>query len=326
MPETNAIALQITPPNKLAEQNQALTSLAAWMAAYFQYEVTTLPSSQKEQQRDLKLFLEYVIEENGDDRIDGWSPRLTQSFKIHLQAQKKKDGTRRRSDRTVNRILAHLKTFAKWVHKFRAFKLGEPTARLKLLPTASLLDIERAITPVERQRILDAADLLLQTGGLSWDRHRHRGEMEKRPKRKGYQPFRNRAIIYTLIETGMLRVAITRLTVKDVDTKKRALRTEEKGGVEHWYQISQEGLRAILDYLENERALYEKKYKSPTLFLPAVTIRHNSTGKFTPDAVNHIWNQVCTVASVSGKTPHSARHGMGKHIMEKTGNLEAVQR
>ena len=29
---------------------------------------------------------------------------------------------------------------------------------------------------------------------------------------------------------------------------------------------------------------------------------------------------------LDGKTPHSARHGMGRHLIEKTGNIEAVQR
>ncbi len=31
-------------------------------------------------------------------------------------------------------------------------------------------------------------------------------------------------------------------------------------------------------------------------------------------------------ADVHGKTPHSARHAMGRHVMEKTGNVAAVQR
>ncbi|MCH8913538.1 MAG: site-specific integrase, partial [Planctomycetes bacterium] len=31
-------------------------------------------------------------------------------------------------------------------------------------------------------------------------------------------------------------------------------------------------------------------------------------------------------AGVKGKTPHSARHGMGRHLIEKTANVEAVQR
>ena len=31
-------------------------------------------------------------------------------------------------------------------------------------------------------------------------------------------------------------------------------------------------------------------------------------------------------AGLSGKTPHAARHAMGKRIMRNTGNLAAVQR
>jgi integrase len=41
---------------------------------------------------------------------------------------------------------------------------------------------------------------------------------------------------------------------------------------------------------------------------------------------NIIWNAVCRVAQVEGRTPHSARHAMGKHLMDKTGNIAAVQR
>jgi integrase len=43
-------------------------------------------------------------------------------------------------------------------------------------------------------------------------------------------------------------------------------------------------------------------------------------------AVNDIWKAVCRTADVHGKTPHSARHAMGQHIMAKTGNIAAVQR
>ena len=35
--------------------------------------------------------------------------------------------------------------------------------------------------------------------------------------RKGYRPYRNRAIMYTLIETGMRRAAITKLNIDHLD-------------------------------------------------------------------------------------------------------------
>jgi len=164
----------------------------------------------------------------------------------------KEEGQRRFSDRTVNRIMAHLKTFARWVHKLRPFPLGNPMEKIRLLPMGSGLEVERAITPAERRKILDAADLLVEIGGRSKSRSRYRkGE---RPKRKGYRPYRNRAIVYALIEAGMRRQAITKLNVEDVDGKMGTVTAKEKGGVTHSYHISTEGLEAIQDYLRQERS------------------------------------------------------------------------
>jgi hypothetical protein len=104
--------------------------------------------------------------------------------------------------------LAHLKTFAKWIHKFKPLPLGNTMTKMKLMPIGNSLAIERAISPTKRRRILDAADTLPIVGGRSKDRHRFRDK--ERPMRKGYRPFRNRAIVYTLIETGMRRAAVQR--------------------------------------------------------------------------------------------------------------------
>jgi len=43
--------------------NQKIDSVAAWMAAYFQFEVTTVASSQKVQKRDLATFLNFMIQD-----------------------------------------------------------------------------------------------------------------------------------------------------------------------------------------------------------------------------------------------------------------------
>jgi site-specific recombinase XerD len=132
MSKKTKTALQITPQNILPAKNEALESLTAWIEAYFRFEVTTLESSQKEQRRDLKTFLEFVFQKNGDDRVGGWTPRLTQAFKAALQKETKANGTRRRSDRTVNRILATVKTFSKWVHRHRPFPLGDPNPKTQV--------------------------------------------------------------------------------------------------------------------------------------------------------------------------------------------------
>ncbi|MCI0387428.1 MAG: site-specific integrase [Acidobacteria bacterium] len=197
-------------------------------------------------------------------------------------------------------------------------------AKIQSISVGNSLEIDRALTAQGRRKMLDAADLLLRIGGESKDRSRHRGEGE-RPKRKGYRAYRNRAIIYALIETGMRRAAVTHLDVDDIDSRRKAVTVREKGAVLHRYQISKEGLDAIRDYVKHEREGDNEKWNSPALFLAAGTVGKGS-GRLTERMINHIWDDVAELAGVSGRTPHSARHAMGRHLIEKTGNIASVQR
>jgi integrase len=293
-----------------------------WLEQYFRFEATTSESSQKVQRRDFRLFLDFMYREEGTDKRVAWSPRLSKSFLDHLRREKA-GGQRRWNDRTVHRVVAHLKTFAKWVHRLRPFPLGNPMEKLSLPSVGTGLEIERALTPSERRKMLDAADLLLHVGGRSKDRNRYRNA--ERPTHKAFRPYRNRAIMYTLIETGMRRAAVTNLDLNNVDLKQRTLIALEKGGATHSYSISKEGLGAIRDYVERERLLDSEGRNSPAIFL---TASNNPRGgaRLSVRSVNVIWDEVCKLAGVEGRTPHSARHAMGKHIIEKTGNIAAVQR
>ena len=92
-------------PNKFPD------NISWWAEQYFAFEVTTAKSSQMVQRRDLNLFIAYMIDEEGrDDRV-AWSPRLSKAFQEYLRKEMV-EGRRRWSDRTVNRVMAHLKTFA----------------------------------------------------------------------------------------------------------------------------------------------------------------------------------------------------------------------
>jgi len=219
--------------------------------------------------------------------------------------------------------MTHLKTFAKWIHGLRPFPLGNPMQKIKALPLTNSLEIERALSASERRRLLDAADLLPVTGGRSRNRRLH--SVEERPRRKGYRSYRNRAIIYCLTETGMRRKAVTAINLSDVDFVKKKITVEEKGGMRHTYQINKEGLAAIRDYIENERETDFEKWQSPALYLSPCT-NPNGSGRLTVKVINDVWNDVCRAAGIEGRTPHSARHAMGRYIIEKTGNVAAVQR
>jgi integrase len=195
--------------------------------------------------------------------------------------------------------------------------------KISLISVGNSLEIERALTPSERRKLLDAADLLLKVGGRSKDRSRYRNA--DRPTHKNYRPLRNRAMIYTLIETGMRRAAVTNLHLSSVNWKEQKLGVEEKGGKTHEYAISKEGIQAIRDYVEKERPVDAAYWKSPALFLSAAS-NPRAGERLSVRTVNEVWDEVCKLADVEGRTPHSARHAMGKHIIEKTGNIAAVQR
>lgn len=297
--------------------------LRTWSRWYFDHAVTTVARSQKEQVRDLNLFIQYMEQTEKTDARSMWTPRLSESFKNHLKHSLHEDGSRHWSDRTINRVLTHLKTFAKWIHGLRPFPLGNPMAKIKALPLTNSLEVERALSAGERRRLLDAADLLLVSGGLSRNRRKH--DVALRPRRKGYRCYRNRALIYCLTETGMRRKAVTAINLSDVDFVKKKITVEEKGGMRHTYQINKEGLAAIRDYIQNEREADFEKWQSPALFLSPCT-NPNGNGRLTVKVVNDVWNDVCKTAGIEGKTPHSARHAMGRYIIEKTGNVAAVQR
>jgi integrase len=316
-----------TPQNPLPKFWQAdwPDTVRAWAEAYLQLEVTTRARSRQEQRRDLQQLCDFLGQTLRPEEPWQWTPRLSRLFVDHLCAARI-GGQRRWSDRTVNRMVAHVKTFAAWVHTHRPFPLGNPMAKIKSLPLTGGLEIARALTAAERRRLLDAADYLPVIGGRSRDQRRfkHTAPAE-RPRRKGYRPWRNRAIVYLLIETGLRRAEVTSIDLADVDFTHATVLITAKGGQRRRCLVSQAGLQAVRDYLAQERAQDATHWTSPALLLPAASVGQ-STGRLTPTTINQVWNAVCRLAGVTGKTPQAARHAMGLHIVKKTGNPRAVQR
>jgi site-specific recombinase XerD len=332
--ETQEVRKMLKPVNQIAIGNNSGLmetstkdkddSLEFWYKVYFSHAVTTSQTSQKVQVRDISLFIRFA-EKEGVTTRPLWTPRLSRAFQDFLQKFLNTDGQRYWSDRTANRILAHIKTFAGWIHQLAPFPLGNPMQEIRLMPVGSSLDVNRALSSAERRRLLDAADLLPSVAGRSKDRRRNKHvDPVDRPMRKNARPWRNRAMVYALIETGMRRAAVVNLNIEGIDWGERLIAVTEKGGMTHSYPISDQGLGAIRDYITHERHL-DNTDRSSALFLPALTIR-NSNGRLTPLVINQEWEEVCAIANISHKTPHAARHAMGRHIIDKTGNIAAVQR
>jgi hypothetical protein len=83
-----------------------------WCAEqYSRFEVTTGPASQKVQQRDLNLCLRDMIAEERTDQREAWTPRRSRDFQLRLRQTLHEQGQRIWSDKTIIRVMAHLKTF-----------------------------------------------------------------------------------------------------------------------------------------------------------------------------------------------------------------------
>jgi hypothetical protein len=78
-----------------------------------------------------------MSQEEGSLKRKRWTPCLSKGFIDWLRKFTQADGKRRWNDKGINRIVAHLKTFAKWMHKLMPFPLGNPMIKIKSLPVTS---------------------------------------------------------------------------------------------------------------------------------------------------------------------------------------------
>jgi hypothetical protein len=79
--------------NSLIRVNESFPdTLDYWAEAYFQVEVTTSPRSQVEQKRDLRQFLQFVLDEESTLDRARWTPRLSQAFVQFLRGYSAQTG------------------------------------------------------------------------------------------------------------------------------------------------------------------------------------------------------------------------------------------
>jgi len=275
--------------------------------------------------------LEYMFDIYNNVDIYNWTFRFSHQYKSYLVKHKvwatqKKLKKKLRTGSTRTTILTYLKAFANYIHSNRPFPPGNPMKRIQLGSSGQKLDTGRAISESDRTTILNAADAYLTLGGKSKDRRRYGHlKIEDKPKVPGARVYRDRAIIYTLVETGMRRMEVTEIRINKVKFKVREITVLTKGSSEKTKVISKAGIQAIKDYVDNERDLDNEHFDSDYLFLNYWK-NNSAKEKLSPTAINIIWNRVLASTTIEGKTPHSARHGMAFRILNsKKGNVSAVK-
>lgn len=282
-------------PDKFFEVSQLQpddkNALTAWVKLYFQVQVIGgSKNTTRSKQNDFKSFLVFFLEGIGQDNLDYWTPAITKAF-IKEEEDKGKAAT------SINRCLATLRHFSKWVHTQRPFIAGNPFDGVKDLSIAA-----------PDWNGLDSREIM-----------RLKAACEQRIAlctRKNQNPLKETAIFYVLLYTGLREFELCGLNVGQYQDK-GFYHVRRKGSkVDRKVTVPNEARLWLERYLESREDVSD----SDPLF---IGVRGN---RLTPDGVYQVCERIVNQANVglSEKemihlTPHMLRHTRLKKIADKYG-------
>jgi integrase len=325
-------------PNVTARKVQAIPgglsedvpdALAAWATRYLALAVVGVRSPAVTQKITLHLdrFIAFFLVSYGHDRIGTCLRRDVLAWQRALTEQ----GL---APATVNNHLASLSAFTTWVaaQAPAVFPVGDPAKGIRELGLPPLEP--RALTPAQVRSLKNLCDRLERF-------HRLKGQRwatGSAPVRAHGRPWRDRAIIYVLLSTGLrreelLNLNLDQLVPNSVDGLRQARQgrltgVQGKGGTERTVFLSADARQALADYLDKERPR-DAGDGTPALFLTATGIpARRSDGRLSLRAVNLILEQIGRwhdaelkepTRHVSPLRPHDLRHTFAFHLAQVTG-------
>jgi site-specific recombinase XerD len=124
-----------------------------------------------------------------------------------------------------------------------------------------------------------------------------------------FDQLRNKAIILTLMDSGLRRFELAALRLDDVDVKQRIISVRHgKGDKPRLTTLGDDTAQAIWSYLRvRERRAHATQ--------PALFISRNG-GQLTPGGVGQIITRVGAQAGIAGLRPHQFRHSWAHYNLE----------
>ena len=170
-------------------------SVLAWVQLYGQLHVHGAPAkTERAKGSDLAKFVQFFQTEVGQDHIDSWTPAVTRYFQTTLAKTLSSRTQKPYDPNTVNRIMATVRHFGRWLHSQRPLLAGDPLAQVK--------DIQ---TDAPAWNGISARNLM-----------RLKSACEQRIKlctRQDQNPLLETAVFYTLLGSGLRESEIVGLAV-----------------------------------------------------------------------------------------------------------------
>ena len=218
------------------------------------------------------------------------------------RSQRDKEGYANKADRVKARRLASLRSFYNYFCKGGEIRTNP--AAVTASPSLKKKEVV-SLTPEEVTRLLRCID----TGdGLS--------ERQKPYAQK--TRLRDKAILMTLLGTGMRVSECVGMDLRDVDFYEASFRVIRKGGDEDIVFFGPEVEDALQAYIDQERELY--KPNTPALF---VSTAH---GRLTDRAVENLVTKYASAAGITKHiTPHKCRSTFATTIYNETNDVYMIK-
>ena len=218
--------------------NNEKETIAYWLNRYWQIKVIGSPEGTLRAKRDdLQLFSNFFSDIVGCGAVDFWTPSVSKSFKSWLQQDAPKKPVRKHqkayAPTSINRKLATLRHFARFLAEQRPFEAGNPFDGVKDLTIKT--SEWNGVDDVALMRLRAALDQITQ---LSNRRHQ--------------MPLRNRAVFILALDTGLRSFEIVGLNLEQYKGK---YLTDVRGKGGHYADVylSSDVRRELDRYIEQER-------------------------------------------------------------------------
>ncbi|MBU2994940.1 tyrosine-type recombinase/integrase [Cellulophaga baltica] len=197
------------------------------------------------------------------------------------------------SNRSINRKIASLKSYYKFLLKIEAIKVN-PLAKHKALKTAKKIEIP--FSEAEMEQMLSEIIFPDDFVGL-----------------------RDKLIIELLYVTGIRRIELVNLRITDIDFNQKTIKVLGKRNKQRVIPLLGSMLDLFKVYLQ-ERNKIEKLVDKEFIFLSKTGFKIYDTLVYR--VINHYFSMV---SSKVKKSPHILRHTFATHLINKGADLNSVK-
>lgn len=253
---------------------------------YLSFEKKYSPHTIAAYKKDLESFSEFFLKRYGDEVIDKASYSQIRPWIIDLVNQ----GI---ANRSINRKISSLKSYYNFLLKIEEIKTS-PLIKHTPLKAPKRLQVPFSVSEVE-----DVINLLGQE--------------------EGFEAVRDKLIVEFFYGTGIRRIELINLQLKDVSISNKSVKVLGKRNKERFVPL----LPSIVVSLTKYIALRNSRFvdtKSPYLFLTNKGVKLYET--FVYRIVNNYFSKA---SSKVKRSPHILRHSFATHLLNEGADLNAVK-